>query len=216
MVTKLLLTSILLALSLAALADTSRVNGSISIAGNQQAGDVNTVNGAISIGEHATAGAVATVNGAVTLSAGASAASVATVNGKILLRGGAQVRGDATVVNGAIVLEKDADVSGDVSNVNGPIQINAAHVAHDVETVNGTIEIGADSRIDGGITVHKSGSSWFAGKPKPIRIVIGPRAVVKGALKFARPVQLYVSSSATTGSISGAQAVRFSGERAPE
>jgi DUF4097 and DUF4098 domain-containing protein YvlB len=216
MVTKLLLTSILLALNVAAFADTSRVNGAITIAANQQAGDVNTVNGAISVGEHATAGEVATVNGAVTLSSGARAASVATVNGQIQLHGGAQVSGDVTVVNGAIVLDKDAEVGGNVTTVNGPIQTRAVHVARNLETVNGTIEVGADSRIDGGITVHKRGNSWFSAEPKPIRVVIGPRAVVKGALKFERPVRLYVSSSATTGSISGAQVIRFSGERAPE
>jgi hypothetical protein len=45
--------------------------------------------------------------------------------------------------------------------------------------------------------------------------VIGPGAVVEGDLRFERDVRLYVSDQATVGPISGATAIRFSGDRPP-
>jgi hypothetical protein len=63
--------------------------------------------------------------------------------------------------------------------------------------------------------VRKPKSNW-SGKPRPLRIVIGPNAKVDGALVFEREVTLYVHQSATIGSVTGATAVRYSGERAPK
>jgi hypothetical protein len=48
------------------------------------------------------------------------------------------------------------------------------------------------------------------GKRQPPRIVIGPNAVVEGALVFEREVTLYVHDSARIGKVTGATAVRFS------
>jgi hypothetical protein len=47
------------------------------------------------------------------------------------------------------------------------------------------------------------------------RVVIGPNAVVDGPLVFERKVTLYVHSSARTGPITGATAVRYSGALPP-
>ena len=199
-----------------AVAGTHRVNGSISVAAQQQAGDVSTVNGGIAIGDHASVKAVQTVNGAVALNAGARATQVSSVNGAIELAPDAQVRGDVSVVNGAIELAKGATVGGNVSTVNGRIQLAAAHVAGGISTVNGALDIGADSLVDGDLVVRRPGNSWFNIDSRPVRVVIGPRAVVKGRLKFERPVRLYISSSARTGDISGAQAIPFVGAQPPQ
>ena len=212
------LTMMVLAIAAAgsACADTSRVNGSISIAANQQEGDVETVNGAISIGERATVKEVQTVNGAIKLSAGAHAREVSSVNGAIQLGEGAAVSGEVSVVNGTVQLDKGASVEGKLSTVNGRIELTAAHLGGDLETVNGALLVGADSRLDGDIRVRKPGNSWFTSNSRPVRVVIGPRAVVKGRLKFERPVKLYVSSTAKTGSITGALPISYTGDRPPD
>ena len=43
--------------------------------------------------------------------------------------------------------------------------------------------------------------------------MIGPNAVVDGTLDFERDVDLYVSDSAKVGTIKGATANKFSGDR---
>ena len=79
----------------------------------------------------------------------------------------------------------------------------------------GDIEVGADSRIEGGITVERSkGFSISFSKHVP-RIVIGPGASVQGPMKFEREVKLYVSDSATIGEVTGATPIKFSGASAP-
>jgi cytoskeletal protein CcmA (bactofilin family) len=88
-------------------------------------------------------------------------------------------------------------------------------VAGDIETANGNIDVGADSRVDGGIRIRKQRGSWSINNSRPPTVVIGPRSVVKGALKFERTVKLYVSNSASTGTIEGAQAIKFSGDSPP-
>ena len=80
-------------------------------------------------------------------------------------------------------------------------------------TTTGDIEIGANSRVEGGILVNDSGENRVSfGKPKIPRVVIGPGAVVKGALRFRREVKLYVSDRATIGTVEGATAIKFSGD----
>jgi cytoskeletal protein CcmA (bactofilin family) len=101
-----------------------------------------------------------------------------------------------------------------LANVNGGIRVTAAHVGGDVETVTGGIEIGPDAHVDGGVIVHKEHSSDSETRSPP-RIVIGPGSVVKGPLRFERPVELYVSDRATIGPVEGATPVRFSGDRPP-
>jgi hypothetical protein len=114
-----------------------------------------------------------------------------------------------------MTLKDRADVGGPLSNVNGRIALNDAHVAGGLRTVNGDIDVGAGSHVEGGILVKKGGGSWFSFTEHKPRVVIGPGAVVQGDLRFERAVDLYVSDSATTGAITGATAVRFSGANPP-
>jgi hypothetical protein len=68
----------------------------------------------------------------------------------------------------------------------------------------------------GGILVEGAGSEWRGARRVP-RIVIGAGAVVSGALRFDREVDLYVHATARVGPITGANAIKFSGaERSPD
>jgi len=187
------------------------VNGSIRVPAGTHGGGVGTVNGSIRIDDNATVASAGTVNGSVALGAHAAAESVATVNGSITLGEGAHVAHDVTTVNGSMTLQSGADVGGPLTNVNGRIALKDAHVAGGVQTVDGDIDVGGGSHIEGGILVKRGGGSWFSFSSRKPRIVIGPGAVVQGDLRFERAVDLYVSDSATTGPISGASAIRFSG-----
>jgi DUF4097 and DUF4098 domain-containing protein YvlB len=192
-------------------ADTDKVNGSIHVEIGQQVGKLSTVNGSIHIDAGAAAGKVSTVNGGITLGDRANADSLDTVNGGIVLDTHATIAKTIETVNGSIQLDKGADVAGRVSNVNGHITLDAAHVGGGIGTVSGDIDIGADSKVEGGILVDKS-HSWFSGSERKPRIVIGPHAVVQGTLEFRREVDLFVSDSATIGSVTGATAKKFSGD----
>lgn len=198
--------------ALAAGENTSKVNGSIRLETGQQAGDLSTVNGSIRMADKASAAKVSTVNGAIELGVQGGADSIGTVNGSITLGAGAKVAKGIKAVNGSIRLGERADVAGPVSNVNGRIALEAAHVGGGITTVSGDIDIGADSRVEGGLVVEKQrGWSWSVSRNP--RIVIGPRAVVTGNLEFRRDVDLYVSSTAKIGPVSGATAKSFSGDQ---
>ena len=43
----------------------------------------------------------------------------------------------------------------------------------------------------------------------------GPGAVVEGPMTFERAVRLYVSDTATIGQVTGAAAIKFAGDQAP-
>ncbi|HVV97865.1 MAG TPA: hypothetical protein VHC92_12050 [Rhodanobacteraceae bacterium] len=209
-----LATVLSLALSLSAAArgiDVDKVNGSIHIDGDQQAGDLSTVNGSIRIESGGSAKELSTVNGGIEVGDRVTVESIETVNGGIEVGAGSHVARTIEAVNGHIELGRDADVAGKTSNVNGRISLDAAHVGGGIETVSGDIEVGANSRVEGGILVDKPhGFSW--GKSKNPRVVIGPHAVVDGTLEFRREVDLYVSDSAKVGTITGATAKKFSGD----
>jgi hypothetical protein len=96
--------------------------------------------------------------------------------------------------------------------VNGRFVLEGAHIGGGIETVSGDIEIGANSHVEGGIIVDKP-SGWSWGKQRNPKIVIGPHAIVDGTLEFRREVELYVSDSAKVGTITGAKAQTFSGDR---
>lgn len=192
----------------------STVTGSITVSAGEHRGDLSTVNGSIHVSENAVVGHAHTVNGSVTLAARATAGEVQTVNGAVRLNDGAQVSGSVHTVNGALSLDKGAGVTGALANVNGSIRVDAAHVGGDVETVSGGIEIGPDAHVDGGVIVRKEHSSDSDSRP-PQRIVIGPGSVVKGTLRFERPVELYVSDRATVGAVEGATPIKFTGDHPP-
>jgi DUF4097 and DUF4098 domain-containing protein YvlB len=193
----------------------SSVMGSITVNAGEHRGDLTTVNGSIRIGESAVVGEAKTVNGSVTLEAHATAAEVRTVNGSVHLDDGAQVSGRVHTVNGSLSLARGANVSGALANVNGGIHVNAAHVGGDVETVNGGIEIGPDAHVDGGVIIRKNHSDHEDDRNTPPRVVVGPGSVVKGTLRFERPVELYVSDRATIGTVEGATPIRFTGDHPP-
>jgi DUF4097 and DUF4098 domain-containing protein YvlB len=192
--------------------DVDKVNGSIHIENGQQAGDLSTVNGSIRVDDGTSAAKVSTVNGSIELGEHVTADAAETVNGGIELGTGARISGAVDSVNGGVRLAKGAEIAGHASNVNGRFVLEAAHIGGGIETVSGDIEIGADSRVEGGIVVDKP-HGWSWGKPRNPRIVIGPRAVVQGALEFRREVDLYVSDSAKIGAVTGAKAQSFSGEQ---
>jgi hypothetical protein len=194
---------------------TNSVNSSIHVPAGSKSGSVKTVNGSIHIDDNATVESAGTVNGSVALGAHVSADAVGTVNGSITLGEGAHVAHDLTTVNGSMILKSGADVAGPLTNVNGRISLSDAHVGGGLHTVNGDIDVGSGSRVEGGILVRHSSGGWFNLDSHKPRIVIGPGAVVQGDLRFERPVDLYVSDSATTGPITGATAIRFSGATPP-
>ncbi|MGO9802747.1 MAG: hypothetical protein ACLPTM_10405 [Steroidobacteraceae bacterium] len=187
------------------------VNGSIHVPAGTKSGELGTVNGSIHIDDNASVGSAGTVNGSVALGAHATAASLATVNGGISLGAGAHVVHEVSTVNGGMTLADGAEVGGALANVNGRIALNGAHVAGGLRTVDGDIDVLGSSRVEGGIIVKRGGTSLFSFHTHKPRIVIGPGAVVQGDLRFEREVELYVSDRATTGPITGATAIRFTG-----
>ncbi len=212
--------TLLLALSLTAPAfadnaDIDKVNGGIQVADGTSAGKLSTVNGGIHVGANAQARSAETVNGGIDVGAGATLDSLETVNGGVKVGGNAKIAKSVSAVNGAITLAQGADVAGRASNVNGSIRLDAAHVGGGIETVNGDISIGANSHVEGGILVEANHSLLNWGTQRKPRIVIGPHAVVAGTLAFKREVELYVSDSATIGTVEGANVQKFSGDNAP-
>jgi DUF4097 and DUF4098 domain-containing protein YvlB len=195
--------------------DNDRVNGSVNVAAGQPAQDASTVNGTVRVADGAAVKDAETVNGGITIGANATANSVETVNGSITIGENARITADVSCVNGAIKLEKGADVGGKLENVNGRFELQGAHVAGGLHTVTGDIEVGADSRIEGGITVERvKGFNISFAKNVP-RIVIGPGSTVQGLMKFEREVKLYVSDSAKIGEVIGATPITFSGDTPP-
>ena len=199
--------------------DIDKVNGSISIDAAQKAGDLDTVNGSIRIGAGATTGDASTVNGSIRLDDGAHTGTLETVNGSIRAGSGLVVDGGVETVNGGIFIDRNGRVAKGVSTVNGAIGLVDTDLGGGIDTVNGDITVGIGSHVKGGIKVEKPNNNWFGihmGKPRPPRIVIGPNAVVDGPLVFEREVKLYVHSTAKTGTITGATAVRFDTPTAPQ
>lgn len=198
---------------------THSVNGSIRVSAGQKKDDVSTVNGSIHIADNAVVAGAETVNGSITMGAHATADELHTVNGSITLGDAASVTHTISAVNGTLTLHSGADAGGALTNVNGRIVLQAAHVGGGIKTVNGGIDIGSNSHVDGGLLVQKGHTDmfWFFhwGSNDTPRIVIGPGAVVQGTLRFERPVRLFVSDTATIGPVSGATAVKYSGEKPP-
>jgi cytoskeletal protein CcmA (bactofilin family) len=193
------------------------INGSIHVAAGTPCGDVSTVNGSIRADDNAQLDGGHTVNGNISIGSHATATSLTTVNGGILLGDGAHVTQTVTTVNGTLVLRPGSQVGGRLANVNGTILLDGATVSGGIATVNGNIDIGANSHVQGGIVVHKPSTGffhWWSDSDKP-RVVVGPGATVAGTLQFNRAVRLYVSDSATIGPVSGATAVKFSGDHPP-
>jgi predicted acyltransferase (DUF342 family) len=195
--------------------DSNSVNGSLNVKAGEPAKSAATVNGSIRIDDEAAVTSADTVNGNITVGERATARSLTTVNGSITLSDGVKVTNDVTTVNGALTLDKGADVSGKLENVNGHIRLTEAHVGGGIHTSNGDIEVGTNSKVEGGIKIEREGMGFHFGKNRIPVVVIGPGAVVDGPLTFERKVTLYVSDSAKIGPVTGAEAVKFSGNSPP-
>lgn len=196
-----------------------KVNGSITAEAGQAYGDLETVNGSIRIGENATVRDAETVNGSIKVGASARVEDLETVNGGIRLEEGVVASGGLSTVNGGIYVGNRGQVGDDIETVNGAIGLVAAVVGGDIETVNGDLTVGAGSHVRGGIHYEKPTAQWLNlgnRKNDPPRVVIGPNAVVDGTLVFEREVKLYVHDTARTGAISGATAMRYSSDTAPQ
>lgn len=197
--------------------DIDKVNGSITAEASQTYGDLETVNGSIRIEANARVGEAETVNGSIHAEDNIRARSLTTVNGGIRVGTQAQIEGGIETVNGSIFVDRGGNVGRGVETVNGAIGLVDTDLGGGIDTVNGDITVGVGSHVKGGIHVEKPGQQWFSmGKRKPPRIVIGPNAQVDGSLVFEREVKLYVHRTAKIGSVSGATAVRYDGDRAPE
>ena len=141
--------------------------------------------------------------------------SLETVNGSVRAGKDVQIRKDVETVNGSIFIDHGGVIGGDIETVNGAIGLVATQVSGSIHTVRGDITVGVGSHVRGGLRVQKSTGFFNTDSKRPPRIIIGPNAVVEGALVFERPVTLYVHSSAKTGPVTGATATPYSTDRAP-
>jgi len=211
-----------LALSLSAIPafaadrDVDKVNGSITVEAGERYGDLATVNGSIKVGANARIRDAETVNGSIKIEDNVQAGGLSTVNGSIRVAEQVQMNDGVGTVNGSVFIDRGGNVRGGVETVNGAIGLVDTDVAGDIETVNGDLTVGAGSHVRGGIHYEKPNKTFFSLKQRDPRVVIGPNARVDGPLVFERKVDLYVHSSAVTGPISGATAVRYEGARAPQ
>ena len=197
--------------------DTSKVNGSIHAEAGRSYGSLDTVNGGIRIDAKATTGSAETVNGGIEVGDGARTGNLETVNGGIRLGREVQVDGHLEAVNGSLFADRGSRIREDVENVNGGIGLVDTDVGGGIHTVRGDVTVGVGSHVKGGLRVEKpQGNSFSWGKQRPPRIVIGPDAVVEGALVFEHPVVLYVHKSAKIGPVSGATAKMFDTATAPK
>ena len=196
----------------------STVNGSIKVgSGAIVNGDVSTVNGTIRVEDNARVEDVETVNGSVRVSDGVQSEDLGSVNGSVNVGSNVTVDGEISVVNGKINLNSGTTVSGDIGNVNGEIKMSGAEVAGNLETVNGDVLLSDNSVLKGDLTVEKpSGWGNSHNKRKP-KIVIGPGSRVGGTIILEQEVELFISTTAEVGGVSGVMtmddAVRFDGAR---
>ncbi len=197
--------------------DYESVNGNVTVEEGVQldaGSEVSTVNGSIRVGPNAVVGDVETVNGSVKFGDYAKAENVSTVNGSIRMPEGVEVRSNVETVNGSIKLGSSGRVGGGLENVNGSIQLTSATVGGSVITYAGDMFITDGSTVGGDVKVKKPrNNGWKWGKQKTPEIVIGPNSRVQGNLVFEREVDLYVHTTASVGSITGAEPIAFSGDR---
>ena len=198
--------------------DIDKVNSSITAEAGQTYGNLSTVNGAIRVGSRAVIEAAETVNGSIRVEDDVRSGGLTTVNGSIQVGARSRIDGDVETVNGGIFIDRGGNVKRGVATVNGAIGLVDTDLGRGIETVNGDITVGVGSHVKGGIRVEKPGKNWGMrlGKPKVLRVVIGPNAVVDGALVFEREVTLYVHQSARIGAVTGATAQRYNSAAPPK
>lgn len=192
----------------------SKVNGAVTAESGHRYSEVSTVNGAVRIRSGSDVDEASTVNGSITVEDDARVGTLESVNGAVRVGLRVQVSGDIETVNGGISIDAGTVVGGAVENVNGSMTLEGAEVGA-IETVNGSLDLVRDVHVRGSITVRKpSGMRWFGwGTRTPPTVIIGPGSRVDGDLNFEQEVELHVHQSAVVGTISGADPIRFSGDR---
>ncbi|MET0131334.1 MAG: hypothetical protein ABW207_11785 [Stenotrophomonas chelatiphaga] len=196
--------------------DISKVNGSITAEAGQRYGDLDTVNGSIKVADGAVTGSIETVNGGITLAERVRAEGISTVNGSVRIGRDAVIDGNVETVNGSIFADRGTQIEGNLETVNGSIGLVETRLRNAIETVNGDITVGVGSQVQGGIMVRKANFSLSLTPGRKPRVIIGPNAVVHGPLQFEREVTLYVHRSAQIGPVSGAKALPFDTDSAPQ
>jgi len=195
------------------------VNGSITIGADAVVtGDVQTVNGSIKVGSGASIEDAETVNGSVKIADNVESESLTTVNGAVTVGESSTVDGEIEAVNGGISVDKGSKIAKSVSNVNGKIELSGAEVGGDVGTVTGNVDVIDGTVVKGDLIVDKpSNWGWGDKKNRKPRIVVGPGSTIEGIIKLEHEVELYVSTTASVGGVSGVMsmddAVRFSGKK---
>ena len=193
-----------------------KVNGSITVEAGGRYGNLETVNGSINIGAGARVADAETVNGSIRVAENVRAGGLSTVNGSIRVATSVTLNGGVETVNGSIFVDRGGSVRGHVETVNGAIGLVDTDVSGDIRTVNGNVTVGVGSHVMGRLHYVKPGRQWISlVKRTPPRVVIGRNARVDGPLLFEREVVLYVHSTARTGAITGATAVRYDGATPP-
>lgn len=190
----------------------SLVNGRIEIGADCRVnGQVSNVNGLIQVGSGTQVLAISNVNGRITLADEVEVdGDISSVNGRIELGDNSRVSGGIESVNGRISAADGVSIGGTVSAVNGNIEMRGARAAGLV-TNNSDIRLETGTVIEGELRVRKSqGVSFNAGSPP--KVIVGRNVRIEGPLTFERDVELYVHESASVGEITGAEAVRYSGE----
>lgn len=196
--------------------DISKVNGSIRAVAGQAYGDLETVNGGISVETGVVTREIQTVNGSIQVSDRARTTGVSTVNGNVRIGREVIAAGNVETVNGSIYIDRGSQVDGNLETVNGGIGLVETRLTGNIDTVNGDITVGVGSQVQGGIRVKKPNFNLSLTSSRKPRVIIGPNASVSGSLQFEREVTLYVHRSAHIGQVSGAQAVPFDTDAAPQ
>ena len=196
----------------------STVNGSITVGSDAVVtGTVSTVNGTIRIGDNARVEDAETVNGSLRVSDGAQSQDLSSVNGAVHVGTGVTVDGEISVVNGKINLESGTTVSRDISNVNGEIKLSGAEIGGNLTTVNGDVLLQDKALLKGDLIVEKPSGWNNNSNNRKSKVVIGPGSRVGGSIILEQEVDLYISSSAEVGGVSGVMSMddaeRFSGKR---
>lgn len=192
----------------------STINGEISVgSGAIVEGNLRTINGRIYLADGAQADDLTTINGNIRLGDGIHAGKLQTVNGDIKLGKNVLVAKLATV-NGDIVAGHDTHISGDVGTVNGNLVLCGTQLDGNLSFYNGSLLLADGSVIHGNVIAKKPTRDYQSNtkSSEPVMIV-GPHAIVDGAISFERPGKLYVSDSAVIHGVEGVTVNRFSGAR---
>jgi len=197
--------------------DFDTVNGSITIGHHSNVGDLSTVNGSVKVASNSTVGEASTVNGSVVLAEGVTAITAETVNGSIKLGENCKIEEAVETVNGSIIANSGCEIGGDFETVNGKLKAINTKIHGQVKTVNGSVIMLDGTVVYEDITIKKSKGFFNKSKSKKPKVVLGKNVVVKGDLKFEKPVKLYIHDTADVDAddVENAEVISFSGDDSP-